>query len=44
MIYNERQFKITSKQMNVLAEHITNLSMEPSPDWLKEATLHSLHL
>jgi len=42
MIYNERQFKITSKQMDVLAEHITNLSIESSPDWLKKAQISAL--
>ena len=42
MIYNERQFKITSKQIEVLKDDLVKLTEETVPDWLKEAQASAL--
>ena len=42
MIYNERQFKITSKQIEILTDNLTKLSKETSSDWLRKAQISAL--
>jgi HTH-type transcriptional regulator/antitoxin HigA len=43
MIYNERQFKITSKQIEALKNNLVEIAEEEAvPDWLKEAQISAL--
>ncbi len=42
MIYNERQFKITSKQIEVLKNNLGKIPEESISDWLKEAQASAL--
>ena len=41
MIYNERQFKITSKQVELLSEALA-LSCTAEQDWLQQAQMSAL--